>query len=229
MSNQYNFKYYAIITGSRTGSSHLCDLLESTNRLGKPDEYFNIEMMPYYLKNILPQTNQSYVDKLTWSTKKSNFVVGIKLNHVNHIYELDQHNMIEKIGYWVWLIRDDKVMQAISRYKAWQTDVWDWTQTNENKNPNLKYDKVKIKAAYDSVIEEERWIGLFLKDKNYMEVYYEEDLTKNPEQTVISILNFIGVPTEDLPVLKSQQKVMRDQQSLAWKAQFIKDFPGLTQ
>ncbi len=216
----YNFKHYAIITGSRSGSTHLCDLINSTNRLGRPDEYFNSDMRPYYEAHVFPQTKQSYIDKITWFTKKDNFVVGVKLNHINHIYSAYEEGYLDKVGYWIWLRRSDKILQAISRYRAWTTGAWDWTLNKSEFPATLEYSSDKIKNALASIIEEEKWMELFLRDKKVMEIYYESDIVNTADQTIHAMLEFMDVPTNDLPPLVSAQKVMRDEINLAWKERF---------
>lgn len=205
----YPFIYYGIITGTRTGSSHFCDLLESTNRLGSPSEYFNHEMRHYYDK-IFPNTNQSYLDKIIWNTKKENFVVGVKFNNVNQIISSKEEGMLDKITHWVWLKRSDKLAQAVSRYIAWETDIWDYSELKNMKNKEVKYSKWNIDFILNEIKKEEQWIECFLNGKKYIELMYEEDICENPEQSVVSVLNFLNVTTKDLPPIKSNQKIMRN-------------------
>lgn len=219
----YNFKYYAILGPSRSGSSHLCDILESTNRLGNPDEYFNKDMMPYYLNHFFPKNTQSYSDKITWHSKKENFVVGVKFTNITHLQTAKDFDFLDKIQFWIWIKREDKILQAISRYKSWKTGIWDHNELLKNKNKEANYNFDEIKFVLENIISEEKEFESFLEDKNYMEISYEKDIVESPEQTVISVLNFLSVPIEYLPKIKSNQKIMRNEESYRWKEKFISE------
>ena len=223
--SDYNFKHYAIITGSRSGSSHLCDLIESTNRLGTPDEYFNTERMEYLLEHVFPQNNQSYQDKILWHTKKANFVVGYKINHIDHLLKAQSMGILSKITYWIWLKRNDKILQAISRYISWVSGVWDnsMSQKRSGMIEKVKYDFGSIRTAYSNIIDEEKWINAFLIGKNYIELEYESDVVDFPNQTITAVLEFLNLPIENLPPLKSNQKIMRTNRNTEWKNIFIKE------
>jgi len=203
----YPFLYYGIITGSRTGSSHFCELLESTNRLGSPNEYFNPDMRIYY-EDYFEKTNQSYLDKVIWSSKKENFVVGTKFNDVTHVHSAWKEGMLDKITHWIWLKRRNKVAQAVSRYIAWKSDVWDYSEMYKFKPKSIPYSQEDINFLISEIEKEEMWIELFLKDKKFMKITYETDVCECPEQTVTSVLNFLDITTKDLPALKSSQKIM---------------------
>ena len=209
--------YYAIITGTRTGSSHLCDLLESTNRLGSPTEYFNPDWRKLY-ESKFPNTEHSFTDKIMWFSKKENFVVGVKLNDITQLYTAFKEGMGNRITHWIWLRRCDKVAQAVSRYIAWETDVWDCTELH--KRPPVQYSKERISNVLKGIVEEEMWIELFLRDKKFIELQYETDVCESPDQAVTSILDFLNVPQYDLPQLASKQLVM----TTDLNTEFIKRF-----
>lgn len=220
----YQFKYYGVLGPSRSGSSHLCDMLDSTNRLGKPDEYFNKDMMSYYNNHFFPKNDQSYNDKVTWHSKKQNFVVGVKFTNIIHLETASEYGFLEKIKYWIWIKREDKILQAISRYKSWKTGIWDYNEMAKKKSKSdINYNFDEIKFVLENIISEENEFSKFLDDKDYMEISYEKDIVESPDQTIISILNFLSVPTEQLPPIKSNQKIMRNSESIEWKEKFISD------
>lgn len=225
---KYNFTYYGILGPSRSGSSHLCDLLNSTNRLGKPDEYFNKEMMSYYIDHFFPKNDQSYIDKIIWHTKKDNFVVGAKFTNIEHLQTANDMKFLDKISKWIWIKRDDKILQAISRYKSWKTGIWDSNELNKKGKIKIDYNKDEIKFVFDGILKEEEEFYQFIKNRDYMEISYEKDIVESEEQTIISILNFLSVPTECLPMLKSNQKIMRDKTTLEWKERFKSDFKNIS-
>jgi len=218
----YPFIYYGIITGTRTGSSHFCELLESTNRLGTPNEYFNNDMRSYY-ENVFTKSNQSYLDKITWCTKKQNFVVGVKFNDVKQILSAKEEGMLDKITHWIWLKRYDKLNQAVSRHIAWETDVWDYSELDKIKNKEVKYSKWTIDFILNEIKKEEQWIECFLHGKKHMELIYELDICENAEQAVTGVLNFLNITTKDLPEIKSTQKIMSTELNSQFVDMYLKD------
>ena len=55
---------YAILCSSRSGSTHLCDLLKSTNRAGNPEEFFNKSLDFNHLRK-----GKGFVDGIVNGTK----------------------------------------------------------------------------------------------------------------------------------------------------------------
>lgn len=196
---------YAVLCGSRTGSTHFCDLLHSTNRLGNPQEYFNPSKIYEYMKAFSCYDHQDYVNKIYWNTKKENDCIGIKIqNDANQQLVLAQgYGYTQIITHWIYLYREDVLKQAISRFKAYQTGKW---VIDEHKvNTELFYDRNWISNIIKD-IEHQRELDLrFLADKPHIEINYEHDVIESPESTVLSVLDFVGLPLDQLPEIKSHQ------------------------
>ena len=203
---------YAIICSPRTGSTYLCSLLQDTKRAGNPDEFFN-KTIDNRNCNIY---SSNYKDCIIQTTKTKNEVFGAK------VVDLNQFNNMKESGInfdsYIWLRREDKILQAISRYKAWWTGDW----INRHKIGDVPYSQKDIKWCYDDLLKEEKFYSGFFNIINHIELWYNEDLCQAPQQTVIAVLDFIGVDTTNLPPMKAVHEIFRNEESYEWKDKFLK-------
>lgn len=202
---------YAIVCSPRSGSTHLCSLLTSTKRAGNPEEFFNPEK---YNDTDCSVFDKKYVECIMNATKTDNNVFGTK------VVDLNQLKNIQVAGFepshYIWLRREDKVLQAISLYKAWYSGVW-----SDTPNIDIPYNREEIKKFVSKLEQEEEAYIKFFKGKKHLEIWYNEDLVQVPEQVVIAILNYIGVNTNFLPLIRSDQVVARNNVSEEWKKQYL--------
>jgi LPS sulfotransferase NodH len=216
---------YSIIAGARTGSTHLCDLLTSTGRLGNPSEYFNEHLIPSYESSLGGTPGLSYVDKIISCTASKNGVVGIKLSELGQLLKCYKLDFAQNISRWIWLRREDKIAQAVSTYLSWETDIWDYSRLPERRE--VSYSKEKILSAYQHIIQEEALMEVFLMGRPTLEIYYEKDVCSNPEITIEKILSFLEVPGDNLPTILSQQKSMSTKINQEFIERFKIDLPSM--
>ena len=215
-------KKYAIRCGSRTGSTLLCELLRSTNRCGYPQEYANSDMIRQYSEQIgLPSTAswKEYRNKLFNKRSTENSVFGIKVIGTTS-QMLNFEAMDIKPTHWIRLHREDKILQAVSRYKAWKTNIWH--RNHKTVVPPVPYDFGKIDWCLKEIIEEETEFNDFFADKDHISINYELDLVEDPEQTVVAVLTHMGISIEDVPELKSSRIIHRDESSYRMRDQYLK-------
>lgn len=203
---------YAIVCGSRTGSTLLCDLLKSTNRAGDPHEFFNKDIRPNFEKF----NKKGYVDGIINNTKTENDVFGVK------IVGMDQWQAFQKsplqITHYIWLYRENRVAQAISRYKSWKLNKW-----HTNKPLEVSYSFEDIEWCYGEILKEEIFYSNFFKNKHHIKISYEKDLLASKDQTIRCILNHLGVNSNELPELKSDRVKISNYNSKKMELQFIND------
>jgi len=216
-------KNYAIRCGSRTGSTLLCELLRSTNRCGKPEEYVNPSLIDGYRKEIgLPQDANmiAYRNKLFNKRSSENGVFGIKVVGITE-QAANFENMEMKTSHWIRLYREDKILQAISRYKAWATNIWH--RKPGVVVPSVPYSFKDIDWCLKEIVAEEKHFDDFFADKDHISISYEFDLLEDPEQTAIACLTYMDINIEDLPNFKSNGNLHRDRQSYEWQERYLKD------
>jgi len=208
---------YAIVCGSRSGSTFLCDLLRSTIRAGNPQEFFNLDLRDGFAEM---GTGKGYVDGVINGTKTENEVFGAK------IVGFDQWNAAAnsplQFTDFIWLDRGNKVAQAISRFKSWKTNTW-----HTNKPLDVKYSFKDIKWCYDEIKKEDKFYQEFFSKNNHLKVSYEQDLISNKDQTVKCILNHLNVNSNELPKLESGWLKIADRKSKSMEREF-RETLGLT-
>lgn len=203
---------YAILCSSRSGSTHLCDLLKSTNRAGNPEEFFNKSLDFNHLRK-----GKGFVDGIVNGTKTENNVFGAKLVGLDQLSNYADSTL--EFTHCVYLKRRDVVAQAVSRYKSWKTGVWHLSDVHK-KIPKTDYSFDGIKWCYDAILEEAKVFESILSKSHYLEVSYEDDLIGSPEQTVYCILEYLDISTNELPLLSSDQKRVSDKDSERWAKMF---------
>ncbi len=193
-------KKFAIVCGSRTGSTYLCDVLTSTNRCGFPQEFFNKSMK-------FGDNKHEWIRKF----QTNNSVFGVKVVGFDQLQEFFDSGL--QIDYLIWLHREDSVLQAISRYIAYMTNGWH--QTKER--PQYSYEG--IKWCLDEIEKENEFLDLYFEDRPHLKLSYEVDICESAEQTVISVLQYMNISTEELPRIKSVRKSTEEGNN-EWKVRF---------
>jgi len=216
-------KKYAIRCGSRTGSTLLCELLRSTNRCGQPQEYANPELVSDYVREVgLDQSAgiAEYRNKLFNKKSTENEVFGIKV--VGTTAQTDIFNEMDiKPTHWIRLHREDKILQAISRFKAWKTNIWH--RGTKTKVPLVTYSFNDIDWCLREIEKEEAYFDEFFKDKDHISISYELDLLEEPEQTATACLVHMGISIDELPEFKPVGEIHRDEVSYEMRERYLKD------
>ena len=102
---------YSIISTPRSGSTYLCSLLQKTGRMGNPEEYFNVDLIPFYQEKLKIEGNpQSYLDKIIWQSRMANDCVGVNLNSEEAFNVAKKHGWIDINTHWIRLKREDKIL-----------------------------------------------------------------------------------------------------------------------
>lgn len=191
---------YAIVCGSRSGSTYLCKLLNSTNRCGRPEEYFNAD---------LRYTQDRH--ELLKMYKTENDVFGVKIVGLSQWANYLSSQL--QISHWIWLRRDDEVLQAISRYIAYTTNGW-----HRDVEPPA-YSFSGIQWCLEEIRTENQFYQKMFEDTECLELSYERDVCDNPITTITSILTYLNINLEELgkfPATKKTSNYINQQ----WKNKF---------
>ncbi len=118
---------YVICMLPRSGSSMFCSILEKTGLLGYPDEYLNPRgVIQMYAGKYSPGTFREYFDLLRRERSTSNGVFGMKVT-IDDFKPLIDSSMIKELMspvQFIFLERQDLVLQAVSSVNAKQTGIW---------------------------------------------------------------------------------------------------------
>lgn len=214
---------YAIVCGSRSGSTYLCELLRSTNRCGNPQEFFNPALVSDYKRQLkLSQSADlmTYKHKVMNQFATANSVFGVKIVGCSEQLELFTASGLQPT-HWIWLEREDKILQAISRYKAWKTNRWH--KRIGDSYPAVEYSQKDIQWCLDEIYKEEEFFADFFSDKDHIKISYELDLCAEPDQTILACLAHMDINIDEIPELKSESVIVRNDEAETWKEWFIRD------
>jgi LPS sulfotransferase NodH len=198
----------------RSGSFLLCEALKNTGLAGKPEEYFlngegwegnlwarqhGVTSRSGYLQLVFEKgtsPNGVFGTKIMWNY----FHTMIKsLRELPEYKEMDAPQLMAALFpnvHYIWIVRREKVRQAVSWAKAVQTDIYAWTK---GKVPVPKqepaFDFAFIDQLYKLVLEGEAgWQNFFEAcGVQPFTVVYEE-LVESFEPTAIRILEYLKIP-----------------------------------
>jgi LPS sulfotransferase NodH len=220
---------YVIAMTPRSGSSHLCDVLKNGKLFGKPNEMLSREFIPKILTNIPASTTDQYLDHVFRATASSNGISGIKCSWFQFREFRDHMKAPENLLKlkFIYLIRRDSALQAVSLYRATQTNVF---HTNVKHTPEalaklekLGYDYAQIKFWHAHILkQEEGWKAWFAEQKIFPLCLHYEDIDENVTAVCNRIAHYIGRPLASR-MLAPEASVFRklgSRTSLEWACRF---------
>jgi len=206
---------YVICAVQRSGSFLLCEALKNTGLAGNPEEYFlngeGWEDHPWARQHGVT-SRSGYIDLVLESGTSANGVFGTKImwnyfhTMLKSLRELPEYkemgapqvmaSLFPDVHY-IWIIRRDKVRQAVSWVKAVQTDIYAWSTNREVPVPKQEptFDFAFIDQLYKLVLEGEAgWQNFFAAcGVQPFQVVYEE-MVESFEPTAIRILEYLKIP-----------------------------------
>jgi trehalose 2-sulfotransferase len=233
---------YIICAMPRSGTHLLAEALQNTGRAGKPDEYFICDhkgQLENERGNIAEQYGKKSLEEFRdlvlelGSTPNKVFGVIIMWSYFHTILDnyrtlptyrgMQSYELVNKLLYnpkYIWLIRRDKVKQAISIVKALQTNVWRGDMAAQSfSEPKFDYQKIE---HYRQRLQEAEAGWEFYFNSHSIEpckVVYE-DLAKTYEETAYHVLRYLQLPTENLTFAPRKLHKQADQLSDEWLAQY---------
>jgi LPS sulfotransferase NodH len=235
---------YLICCSERTGSTLLSDALLNTGIAGRPHGYFSrVALYNPRTRRILREMNDdNYLDKVVAAATTPNGVFGAKV-HWEHFVTLaaragrfagardgEVAALVPEVLevplpnlHYIWLARKNEVARAISHYRAKKTDRWHvdsrWTTDDSEGEPDFDFHQIDAFVRLGKG-DELRW-RQFFRDHNIvpLELFYEE-LIGNLEEAVRRVLEFIGIPGNDVKLPPPTLRKMADDRSLEWEVRY---------
>jgi trehalose 2-sulfotransferase len=212
---------YVICTTPRSGSNFLCELLQSTEVAGRPDEYFWDP--PAGHERWSPEEYRAYVERIQQAGTTPSGVFGLKLMWgyfdavVARLATLTGRaessppailaTVFPNLKY-VWLTRRDKVRQAISWHRALASQRWRSTDATAEGTPEPTFDFAAIDGLVDVATADDRsWRDFFTLHGIAPLVIVYEELEQDPEQACRQVLDFLGLSVST----RSSSRVWRHQ------------------
>jgi LPS sulfotransferase NodH len=211
---------YAICTSPRSGSNFLGQLLESTEMLGRPLEYFNGAGRRALGMDGYPDDPILQLQKILTAGSTGNGVYALKI----FAYQFD----IARESQWtrrlpnlafVHLLRRDILGQALSWARARQTRQFRSTQAPRGR---AQFDGELIRACLTDVVREQaRWAQYFAETGVPALTLYYEDVLKDPSVAVAAVAAHIGVDAPPPRLERLDVAIQRDDESDRWRARFL--------
>jgi trehalose 2-sulfotransferase len=204
---------YVICAVQRSGSFLLCEALKNTGLAGFPEEYFlngeGWEDSPWARQHGV-KSRRDYLDLVFEQGTSSNGVFGTKVmwnyfqTMLKSLQELPEYTGLNASQlmaslfpnvHYIWIIRRDKVRQAVSWAKAGQTDVYA-LHKGESPAPTREptFDFAFIDQLYHLIEEGEAGWQRFFEACGVQpfKVAYEE-LVEAYEPTALRTLDYLNI------------------------------------
>lgn len=201
---------YAIISTPRSGSTFLCETLTSTKIAGFPDEHLRTS------SEILSQYCQfdcgRYLRILMTHETTNNGVFGTKLishflaGHLKSSFEITP--LIQEFKY-IYLVRKDRIAQAVSLFLASKTKVWHLYSGKQSKEYQDKLKQVsiededleKVDRIYQNLLEQEQYLEEFFKENQISPLTIEyEKFVLFPEEYLNKIIKYLKISDLEQPI-----------------------------
>lgn len=191
----------------RSGSSWLAVAMRRTRRLGIPDEYFNADFVVRQATANNVNTLETYIDALLRRRVSPNrvFVAKVSPFHLNYVRDRETFfAMLPAQAPSIYLIRENIVRQAISLYKAVETDVYHVVNRPDDAVAHAKafdnFDGEKILRWLRHVTEQERVAREVFATNNIRPLVLSyEWVFANERHVVPRIAEHYGIELSDTP------------------------------
>lgn len=218
---------YAVCSIGRTGSNWLCELLTSTDQLGRPLEYFSGEARRLLTDPAYPDDPVEQIRWILTMGKTANDVYGVKVFpwHVDAIADRVRWTEALPNLHFVHLVREDVLGQAISLCRVNQTGRFRSPQPESN--PPW-YDGETIRSHIHLFTRANaRWTAFFARvGVRPLRLVYEQ-ITRDPQGTADQVSDLLQIARTRVDLTRVEQTVMRDQLSEEWRRRFIADYGNM--
>jgi len=219
---------YTIAFTMRSGSNEICNLL-GINELGIPGEFF---------QNPLSSNPAEFVASFQQIVKQNQVggVFGSKMSH-DHRAALDEQLRVVVPNYqgfdsllpshrWIWLKRDDKVLQAISWCRAEASNQWAVMRKEKVETKTFSYDFLHILSRLMMIYTGEfAWESYFQKHRIVPFVIVYETFFQDLDRQLPALIQYLGGLPPGRPFMDREltYKIQRNKESHALRERFISD------
>lgn len=242
---------YLICATPRSGTTLLCDLLNSTGRAGKPQSYFRRQDIERRAESHglragdfldMRDFDRAYLDAVLREGSGGTDVFGLRImwGTVAEIAErlgwlhpqATPAVLFEKVfgpSVYVHISRRDKVAQAISLLKAEQSGLWHRAADGSERQrtgpeASAHYDADRIAALIAELEHDDAaWNAFFARHELAPVRVGYDALVTNPRAEVRKILDALGLPSALADSLEAQTSKMADSESETWGERFRRE------
>jgi trehalose 2-sulfotransferase len=214
---------YVVCSTPRSGSSLLCDVLASTELAGAPTEFFDRNQMDEFYRRWGIETLDEFLEALIRKKTSPSGIFGVKA-HYPQLRELRGRDVREALPNLrcVHITRRDRVAQAVSYWRAIQTEQWASDHQIRRPGP-IYFDADEIQTLLGQIERQDRMWEEFFREQPTPTLRIEyEQMVVSLDRTVLDVLRFLDV---ELPasfrlkppsIQKQADKISED-----WAARFL--------
>jgi LPS sulfotransferase NodH len=237
---------YFICTTPRTGSELLCEYLRGTRIAGWPEEYFQETHFQFLFKQFEATNFTEYFPKLLAARTTNADVFAAKIMGGGYFDqtmarfrelpifqdspEIPPNEIMTDIfpgAKYVWLTRRNKVRQAISYSKAFQSNIW---QTHveagrqHGREPRFNFEAMD-NLVQRLILQETAWQEFFTSMDVIPYTVVYEDFAKRPIEETLQILDFLEIQISPewkaLDEFEPRPKKLANKKSDTWFEQYV--------
>ena len=237
MKTDKEFKHFAprfiIAANGRSGSYFLMDLLMSTKKVGIIGEFLGSIIRDGYKQHrsdSLLLSSFKVMHEIATSVPNPRGLWGTKVD-MNQLYVMKRFlelcNLEPKDIKWIWLSRKNKLLQAISFFRADATGIWHLKQKDEEETRSHARSEINVTTGdifqragrlhlYDLL-----WDSFFAENEiTPHKVYYEDFIDATTwDSTIAGIFDYLDVDYSlPLNVATNRIKIGTDDHHKIWKA-----------
>lgn len=175
-------KKIAIFSTQRSGSTHFCNLLASSNEFGEPREWLNQRALDLYLKSrkIEHLHFPDFLRDVLFKTTTPNGVFSINVQMNQYIHWREKGFDLLSIGFdkVFYLQRRDRIAQAFSFTKAIATDQW---MSHQAPKRHVPPDAITNSLILHSLYAFSTWEEYYnaYVSRHVSKIYFYEDIVEN--------------------------------------------------
>ena len=195
-------RIFVIFFTARSGSSWLTDIARASGRLSFPDECFNPGFLPVMSRALHARDLTEYLEVLR-RRRNTHGVYGCQLtyHHLRAVFDTEDAFMALFSGAtFVWLTREDIVLQAVSLMKMQQTKIAHLDRTDAAQiaaaDAAFAYDPDEIRHWIEHNLAAERSTEALIARYGLapLRLSYETITAAGAVRTVNMIAHHIGIP-----------------------------------
>ena len=239
-------KSYRIWHAPRVGSSLLCKLLEATNKAGMPGEHITLHGEANLREKYKVETYEALQQKIWQVSTGGQNIAGLKAGR-QKTYDkvvLDELRVLRGLSetvqekeIWddifpncqhIMLVRNNKIRQAVSWWKAIQDNTWHLTKgqnrTKDEKFYKDKYDFDALSHLYKEAVLREAAAQTYFDEYGIkaLTIAYE-DLISDTKRVMNIILQFLEIEHEFKDAFSFFYKKTANAHSEEWIQRFKDD------
>lgn len=236
---RYPRRSYAVCAVARSGSNLLTDGLHATRRAGRPNQFFCDLFEATYAEKygLDPRTDYSgYVGGVIAATVTSNEVFGFKLmgwylgsfmaklRATGAFGDGSDFAVLRRAFPRLQLLRirrRNKLRQAISKARAYQTGQWKVRGKEAFTNDPQFDGKLIDRCLVEIQREEETWERFFERTEAEALMINYEELSANYQQTIQAVLDFLRIRLPRQAIIVPQTVKQSDAISVEWEQRYL--------